>query len=65
MDYKNLVKTALDYRKRAYVPYSNFKVGAAVLFESGNAMLKMHLLVQQTVQKEQQYSLELPMVKVK
>ena len=36
MDYKTLVKAAVDYRKRAYVPYSNFKVGAAVLFESGN-----------------------------
>ena len=36
MYYKNLVKTALDYRERAYAPYSNFKVGAAVLFESGN-----------------------------
>lgn len=36
MDYKNLVKTAVDYRERAYAPYSNFKVGAAVLFESGN-----------------------------
>lgn len=36
MDYKNLVKIALDYKKRAYAPYSNFKVGAAVLFESGN-----------------------------
>ena len=36
MDYKNLVKTALDYRERAYAPYSNFKVGAAALFESGN-----------------------------
>lgn len=36
MDYKNLVKTALDYRERAYAHYSNFKVGAAVLFESGN-----------------------------
>ena len=36
MDYKNLIKIALDYRSRAYVPYSNFKVGAAVLFESGN-----------------------------
>lgn len=36
MDYKNLIKIALDYRLRAYTPYSNFKVGAAVLFESGN-----------------------------
>lgn len=36
MDYKNLIKNALDYRSRAYAPYSNFQVGAAVLFESGN-----------------------------
>jgi len=35
MDYKELIKTALDYRERAYCTYSNFKVGAAVLFESG------------------------------
>ena len=36
MDYKNLIKNALDYRSRAYAPYSNFHVGSAVLFESGN-----------------------------
>lgn len=30
-----LVKTALEYRERAYCPYSDFKVGAAVLFDSG------------------------------
>lgn len=35
MDYKDLIKIALDYRARAYSPYSNFKVGAAVLFEGG------------------------------
>lgn len=35
IDYKNLMKIALEYRERAYVPYSKFKVGAAVLFESG------------------------------
>lgn len=35
MDYKKLIKIALDYRNRAYSPYSNFKVGAAVLFDSG------------------------------
>ncbi|MBW6409318.1 cytidine deaminase [Clostridium weizhouense] len=35
MNYKDLVKTALKYRENAYSPYSNFKVGAAVLFESG------------------------------
>lgn len=36
MDYKKLIKTAMDYRKRAYSPYSKFCVGAAVLFESGS-----------------------------
>ncbi|GAA0078653.1 cytidine deaminase [Clostridium sp. CTA-5] len=35
MNYKDLIKTALKYRENAYSPYSNFKVGAAVLFESG------------------------------
>ena len=35
MDYKKLIQVALDYRSRAYSPYSDFKVGAAVLFESG------------------------------
>lgn len=35
MDYKSLIKIALDYRERAYSPYSQFKVGAAVLFKSG------------------------------
>lgn len=35
VDYKNLMKIALEYREKAYVPYSKFKVGAAVLFESG------------------------------
>lgn len=35
MNYKELIKTALEYRERAYIPYSNFKVGAAVLFDSG------------------------------
>ncbi|MBI6872338.1 cytidine deaminase [Clostridium aciditolerans] len=36
MNYKELIKIALEYRERAYIPYSNFKVGAAVLFDSGN-----------------------------
>ena len=35
IDHNNLMKIALEYRERAYVPYSKFKVGAAVLFESG------------------------------
>lgn len=36
MDYKILVEKALEARERAYVPYSKFKVGAAVLFEDNN-----------------------------
>lgn len=33
MDYKELISTALKFREKAYVPYSNFKVGAAVITE--------------------------------
>lgn len=32
---QNLIEIALEYRKRAYVPYSNFAVGAAVYTRSG------------------------------
>ncbi|PNR94562.1 cytidine deaminase [Petrotoga sp. 9PWA.NaAc.5.4] len=32
---KDLYKSALNVRENAYVPYSNFKVGAAVLTETG------------------------------
>ncbi|WP_461205592.1 cytidine deaminase [Clostridium sp. DL1XJH146] len=36
MEYSKLMQEALKYRERAYVPYSNFKVGAAVLTSKGN-----------------------------
>lgn len=36
MKYNELIKEALKYRERAYVPYSKFKVGAAVLMEDEN-----------------------------
>ena len=35
MEYRELISTALKFREKAYVPYSNFKVGAAVLTEDG------------------------------
>ncbi|HHW67293.1 MAG: cytidine deaminase [Epulopiscium sp.] len=35
MDYRELIKKAEEAREKAYVPYSNFKVGAAVLTEKG------------------------------
>ena len=35
MNYDVLIDTALEAREKAYVPYSNFKVGAAVLTEDG------------------------------
>lgn len=35
MDKKYLIKKALEAQKKAYVPYSNFKVGAALLTEDG------------------------------
>ena len=37
MDRKELIRMALDAQKKAYVPYSNFHVGAAVLMEDGKA----------------------------
>lgn len=36
MDYRLLVSKALEARENAYVPYSNFKVGAAILTEDNN-----------------------------
>lgn len=35
MDYKLLISLAISARENAYVPYSKFKVGAAVLTETG------------------------------
>jgi len=36
MDYKKLAEIAIDARENAYVPYSKFKVGAAVLTYDGS-----------------------------
>ena len=35
MNHNDLVQSALDARKRAYTPYSNFAVGAALLASDG------------------------------
>lgn len=35
MDKKELVKLAIEAREKAYVPYSKFKVGAAIEVENG------------------------------
>ncbi len=39
MNAKDLVQRALDARKLAYVPYSKFPVGAALLSENGTVYL--------------------------
>ena len=35
MDIKTLIKSAIEVRKMSYAPYSNFKVGAALLTKTG------------------------------
>ena len=35
MEYSKLIEQAINAQKNAYAPYSNFKVGAAVLCKSG------------------------------
>lgn len=35
-EYSKLIEEAINAREFAYVPYSNFKVGAAVLMEDGS-----------------------------
>jgi len=35
VDSKELIKKAIEARKKSYSPYSNFPVGAAALFEDG------------------------------
>lgn len=35
MNYDKLIQSALESRKKAYVPYSKFKVGAALLTDEG------------------------------
>lgn len=37
MDKKQLIRMALKAQKNAYVPYSNFHVGAAVLMDDGKS----------------------------
>ncbi len=36
MDIKELVRLAIEAREKAYVPYSKFKVGAAIEMEDGS-----------------------------
>jgi cytidine deaminase len=39
IDIQNLMEQAIAVRKNAYAPYSNFKVGAAILLDNGKIVL--------------------------
>ena len=36
IDFKQLIKSASEAAENAYAPYSNFKVGACILFDDGS-----------------------------
>lgn len=38
-DIQNLMKEAVEIRKKAYAPYSHFRVGAALLLDNGKIIL--------------------------
>lgn len=38
-DVKDLMNQAVEIRKKAYAPYSNFRVGAAILLDNGKVVL--------------------------
>mgnify|MGYP003218657053 CR=1 FL=1 len=40
-DYKELIRSAFQARKRAYTPYSRFQVGAALLAKNGTVKAKI------------------------
>lgn len=39
LDIKSLMLQAIEIRKKAYAPYSNFQVGAAIALENGSIVL--------------------------
>jgi cytidine deaminase len=39
LDIQNLMTQAVDVRKKAYAPYSNFRVGTAILLDNGKIVL--------------------------
>lgn len=39
VEVKNLMEQAIEIRKKAYAPYSKFRVGAAILLDNGKVVL--------------------------
>ena len=56
MDNLELLEEAKKARLKAYTPYSNFKVGAALLTKSGKVYLRMPHIHLQIVRKELLFS---------
>ncbi len=46
-DVQDLMEQAIEIRKKAYAPYSQFRVGTAILLDNGKIILGSNQLIRQ------------------